>query len=178
MRGAKVLGVGCDRDQRLGRDLEQEIVDHGLVLGGDAGDDRRQREHDMEVRHRQQIGLARRQPVLCRRALALRAVPVAAPVVGDRRVRTVLAARDVTAESQRTAALDGAHHLHLGKAHVATVGVTPSGAVVAEDIRDLQGGTGHNPCALCRRSRLLLSQRRQPVERTHDRTDGVGGTRV
>jgi hypothetical protein len=32
----------------------------------------------MIVRHRQQIGLARRQPVPCRGTLALRAVPVAA----------------------------------------------------------------------------------------------------
>ena len=36
--GAEVLGVGRDRDQRLGRGLEQQIVDHGLVLIGDVGD--------------------------------------------------------------------------------------------------------------------------------------------
>ena len=56
----------------------------------------------------------------------------------------VLAARDVAAESRRAAALDGAHHLHLAEAHVAAVGVTPRGAVVAEDVRDLQSGTGHD----------------------------------
>jgi len=38
---AEVLGVGCDGDQRLGRGLEQEVVDHGLVLVGDVGDGRR-----------------------------------------------------------------------------------------------------------------------------------------
>ena len=36
--GAEVLGVGGDRDQRLGRGLEQQIVDDGLVLVGDVGD--------------------------------------------------------------------------------------------------------------------------------------------
>lgn len=35
--GPEMLGVGGDGDQRLGRDLEQEIVDHGLVLVGDVG---------------------------------------------------------------------------------------------------------------------------------------------
>ena len=75
--GAEVLRVSGDRDQGLGRCLEQQVVDDGLVIG-DVGDGCRQREHDMEVRPRQQIGFARRKPVLCRRALALRAMPVAA----------------------------------------------------------------------------------------------------
>ena len=55
-------------------------------------------------------------------------MPIAATVIGDDGMGTVLAARDVAAESRRAAALDGAHHLHLGKAHVAAVGFTPSGA--------------------------------------------------
>jgi hypothetical protein len=50
------------------------------------GDGRRQREHDMEVRHRQQVGLARSQPVLCRGGLTLRAMAVAAAVVSDGRI--------------------------------------------------------------------------------------------
>ena len=36
--GAEVLWVGRDRDQGLGRGLEQQIVDDGLVLVGDVGD--------------------------------------------------------------------------------------------------------------------------------------------
>src|SRR5882762_8934012 len=63
----------------------------------------------MIVRHRQQIGFARRQPVLCRRALALRAVPVAAGVVRDLAVRALLAARDMAAERGRAATLDRGH---------------------------------------------------------------------
>jgi hypothetical protein len=51
----------------------------------------------MEIRHRQQLGLARRQPRLGGRPLTLRAVPVAAGVIGDARVRAVLAAFDMTA---------------------------------------------------------------------------------
>jgi hypothetical protein len=41
-------------------------------------------------------------------------------------------------ERRRAAALDGPHHLQLPEAHVAAIGLAPSGTVVAEDIRDLQ----------------------------------------
>ena len=62
--GAEMLGVGRDRDQRLSRGLEQEVVDHRLVLVGDVGDGCRQREHHVEVGHRQQLGLALGEPFL------------------------------------------------------------------------------------------------------------------
>jgi hypothetical protein len=136
--GAEVLWVGCDRHQGLGRDLEQQVVDDGLVLVGDIGDRTRQREHNMEVWHRQQIGLARGQPVLCRRALALRAVPIAAAVVRDLGVCALLAARDMSAESCAAAALDRRHHLELAEADMAGIGPAPCRPVAAEDVRDLQ----------------------------------------
>jgi hypothetical protein len=66
-----------------------------------------------------------------------------AAVVGDRGVGAILAARDVSAERRRAAALDGAHHLELVQADVTAVGMTPRGPVVAEDVRDLQSWTGH-----------------------------------
>ncbi len=54
----------------------------------------------------------------------------------------VLAARQVPAEGRRAAVLDSAHHLELVEAHVTTVGMTPSGPVAAEDVRDLQSWPG------------------------------------
>src|ERR1019366_2109115 len=120
--GAEVLGVGRDRGQGLGRGLEQQIVDDGLVLVGNVGDGCRQREDEVIVWHRQQIGLARGQPVLCRRALALRAVPVAARVVRDPAVRALLASLDMAAESGRAAALDRRHDLELTETDMASVG--------------------------------------------------------
>ena len=53
----------------------------------------------------------------------------------------VFAARDMTAERRGAAVLDRRHHFQLAEAHMAGVGLTPSRAVVAEDIRDLQGET-------------------------------------
>jgi hypothetical protein len=96
-----------------------DVVDHGLVLVGDVGDRGRQREHDMEVRRRQEIGRAVCKPLLRGCTLALRAMPVAAGVIGDRRVRAALAACDVAAERRRAATLDRRHDLQLTEAHMA-----------------------------------------------------------
>ena len=81
--GAEVLGVGRDGGERLGRGRKQQSIDLGLVLVGDRADCGWQREHHVEVRHRQQFGFARRKPRLGGRPLALGAVPVAARVIGD-----------------------------------------------------------------------------------------------
>jgi hypothetical protein len=44
-----VLGVGGDRLEYLGGDLEQQPVDDGLVGVGDVGNGGRQREHHVVV---------------------------------------------------------------------------------------------------------------------------------
>ena len=108
MRAPRCLGSAAIVVSGLRRGLEQQVVDDRLVLIGDVGDLRRQREHHMKVRHRQQIGLALGQPLAGRSALALRAMPVAAAVVGDDGVGAglVLAARHMAAERRRAAALD------------------------------------------------------------------------
>jgi hypothetical protein len=46
--------------------------------------------------------------------------------------------RASSAKRRDAAALDGTHHFELSKADMAEVGFTPSGAVIAEDIRNLQ----------------------------------------
>jgi hypothetical protein len=74
----EVLGIGGDREQRLGGCAEQQVVDDRLVLVGDRSNLGRQRENDVEITDRQQIGLAGREPIRCRRALTLWAVAVAA----------------------------------------------------------------------------------------------------
>ena len=58
--------------------------------------------------------------------------------------RRVLAACNVAAERHRAAALDRTHHLQLVEAHMAAVGVAPSGTVIAEDVRDLQSWSNHD----------------------------------
>src|SRR5258708_9855949 len=77
-------------------DAEQQSVDLGLVLVGDRADCGRQREHYVEVRHRQQFGLARCKPCRSSRPLTLGTVPIAAGVIADARVGTVFAALAMT----------------------------------------------------------------------------------
>jgi len=76
--GTEVLGVGGNGAQRLGRCAAQDRVHHGLVLEGDPGDGRGHGEDDVEVGHRQQLGLSCGEPCSARQALALRAMSVAA----------------------------------------------------------------------------------------------------
>ena len=142
--GAEVPGVGGDGDQGLRRGLEEDGVDHGLVVIGDVGDRGRQGEDHVVVGDRQKFGLARGEPVPGGRPLALRAMPVAAGVVGDPGVGAVLAARDVPAEGRRAAALDRRHRLELAEAEVARLGLAPNKPVGAEDVRDLQSFPGHD----------------------------------
>ena len=58
----EMLRVGGDVAHRLGRSAEQDVVDHALVLERDLRRRRRHGEDDVEVRHRQQLGLTRIEP--------------------------------------------------------------------------------------------------------------------
>src|SRR6202158_3679683 len=177
--GAEMPGVGGDGDQGLGRYLKQDIVDCRLVLIRDIADRRRQREDQVIVWHRQQIGLASRQPFLRHSPLALRAVPVAAAVVRYPGVCALLAARDMSAESCGAAALDRRHHLELAEAHMAGIGPAPCRAVAAKDIRDLQRWTRHDKLASGGRFGALPELARNAIERAYDLPDGLGGdTRI
>tara|TARA_R110002012_G_scaffold276445_1_gene463376 strand:+ start:1722 stop:1979 length:258 start_codon:yes stop_codon:yes gene_type:complete len=75
---AKVLWIGSDSQERLGRCLEQQAIDRLLVLIADVDDLSWQREDHMEVLDRQQVVDARLYSVLRRSALTLRAVTIAA----------------------------------------------------------------------------------------------------
>ena len=92
----------------------------------------------------------------------------------------------MAAERRRAAALDRRHHLQLAEADVTGIGTTPRRPVAAQDIRDLQLGTGR----CCGRLRLrlhlaavllsflpgpLVLWSRQPVERALDGGDHPGG---
>lgn len=83
------------------------------------------------------------EPALRGAALALRAVAVAARVVGDLRFGTRRTAQRVTAERGAATLLDRRHDLELSKTQVTTLMMPQGRPVGAEDIRDLQGGSLH-----------------------------------
>jgi hypothetical protein len=76
----------------------------------------------VEIVDRQQIGLARRQPIRRRRALTFWAMAVATRVVSDTAVAAILAALDMPAECGRAALLDCGHDLELTQAHMTGIG--------------------------------------------------------
>src|ERR1700680_1608862 len=88
---AEMLRVGGDGAQRFCCDLKQQVVEHYLVVVGDGADRCRQGEHQMVVVQRQEVGLPGLEPTACGIRLALRAMPVAAGVVGDGHLRTGVA---------------------------------------------------------------------------------------
>jgi hypothetical protein len=75
--------------------------------------------------------------------LALRAMPVTAGVVGDLLMRAGRAAQYMPPECRTTTCLDGRHHLELTETDMSLVRLTPRLTPGAEDIRNLQGLSGH-----------------------------------
>src|SRR5712691_12618880 len=97
----------------------------------------------MVVVQRQQVGLPGFEPALCGARLALRAMPVAAGVVGDLDLITGLATQYVSPQGRAAALFDGRHHLELTETQMTVLCLPPSRPVGAEDVRDLQGGAPH-----------------------------------
>jgi hypothetical protein len=139
----EVPGIGGDREQCLGGGAEQQVVDDRLVLISDRGEFGRQREDDMEIADRQQIGLAGREPIPRRRALAFGTMAIAARVVRDAAMAAVLATLDMPAEHGRATLLDRRHDLELTQAHMSGIGPAPVGPMAMKDICDLQPWAAH-----------------------------------
>ena len=167
---AKMPRIGRDRHHRLGGGPEQKVVDDRLVLPGDVGDLGRQREDDVEIADRQQVGLALGEPGPRGGALALGAMPVATRIVSDPKVAAVVAAIDMAAKRRRPAVLDRRHDLELGKAQVTSLNGAIAGSFSAEDIGDIERGAQAGSVAVL----LALHQRRQMFERTGHRADRLG----
>jgi len=139
----QVLAIGGNRKQCLGGDVEQHAVDECFVLVRERSDRRWQGEHEVVGLDRQQIGLPRFKPALGGTRLALRAMAVAAGVVGDLIAAAAIAAQYVPTQCRASALFDGRHDLELSQTQVALLSSAPSWAVSTEDVGDLQGGTPH-----------------------------------
>ena len=90
----------------------------------------------MDVAGRQQLALTLLEPADTGVALALRAVPVAARVVGDGRVSAAGALVAMAAESGRPTARDRRQHLLM-------LTVDPSAAAFHEALPDVANDVGH-----------------------------------
>jgi hypothetical protein len=136
--GAKMTGVGGDGQHRIGSGLEQQVIDERLIVEGDRGDLGGEREHDVEVTDREQVGLARFEPAARGGALAPWAVPVAAAVIGDPPVAAVGTGLHVAAERGGAAMLDRRHDLELMQAQMPGMGDAIGRPCGTEDVGDLE----------------------------------------
>src|SRR5262249_55808671 len=94
---AEVLAIDGNGGERFGCGREQQSINVGFILVGAGADWGRQREHYVEVGHRQRFGLAPGKPCRSSRPLTLGRVRIAGGVIGDGRVGTAFAALDMTA---------------------------------------------------------------------------------
>ena len=81
--GAEMPWIAGDFKQSLCTGVEEQVVDEPLVLQCERSQFPRQREDGMYVASGQKLAFARLEPASARVALAPRAVPVSAGVVGD-----------------------------------------------------------------------------------------------
>ena len=138
-----MFGISGDGCQRFRRHVKQQPVDCRLVGVGNGTDRFGQREDDVVILDRQQIGLSGFEPALRGTRLALRTVPVAAGVIADLLVTAVIAAQCMPPQRRGTALFDGRHDPELTEAQVSRLLLAPRRTVGAEDVGDLQGGSPH-----------------------------------
>jgi len=173
--GAEVLRIGGDGAHCLRRRLEQDVIDDRLVLQGHGGERRGHSEHDVEVRHRQQLGLPVGEPLHPGQVLALGAVVVAIRIVDEADLTAVGALFDMATERWRAASLDGGHDPPLPVGQRGGVFGVKGGTMVAEDVRHLQRGP-HGEGSAGRRHRDAKAIQR--VGRVDDQMgDDLGVTR-
>ena len=103
----------------------------------------RERKDDVDVRHVEQLALARGQPALARLRLALWTVSVAARIVRDGPMSAGATVIDVTAERGGPTACQRAQHGALLHAEP-RMSVEESIALRVEDIGHLHGGVAHD----------------------------------
>jgi len=108
---AKVTRIACDLEQRGSAGAEQQAVDQPLVLESKRSQFTREGEDGMDVASGQQLPFTLLEPADAGVALALRAVPVTARVIGDGSVSATRAAVAMAAKSSGPAASNSAQHL-------------------------------------------------------------------
>src|SRR3954452_16103186 len=138
--GAETARIGGERGQGFGSRLEQDGVDDCLVLERHGPDGRGNGEDDMEVGHGQEFARAGGEPPGPCWSLALRAMPVAAGVIGDARGPTRRAGLDMATEGRRPARHDRAHDATLDPAEMTVMTADVIRGVAAQHVCEFEAG--------------------------------------
>src|SRR6516165_9895540 len=108
-----MLGIGCDGAQGLGSGVEQNAIDHLLVLVGDAGNLFRHRKDHMKVLGMEKFSAAIFEPFSAGKGLAFWAMPIRARVVSIALMAAPVALFEMTTQNGGAADFDRSHHAAL-----------------------------------------------------------------
>jgi hypothetical protein len=112
--GAEMLGIASDFEEGFGTGLQQQMVQDFLVLQGERRQLVGQGEDNMDVARGEKFLTTRLEPTVASVGLTLRAVSVAAAVVGDgRTVPAVGALIEMPAQGGGATARDGPQHFEV-----------------------------------------------------------------
>jgi hypothetical protein len=174
--GAQMFWIGGYLAQRLRGRLEQDVVDHGLVLKGDDLDLLGHGEHDVEVGYVEQFRLTVLKPFGSCEALTFRAAVVATRVISETLMTAIAAPLDMTAESGGAATLDRDHGAPPAGGQRRAMMITERRPELAEHVRHFQPFPGHGPCLSDGHEvRHLRCHGMQRVQRTGGGANLAGG---
>jgi hypothetical protein len=137
-RRAEVFGIGRNRLQGVGRDSEEQAIDHLLILICDAVDRFRYGKDDMEVLAVEKLSLAIFYPIRAGQGLALWAMAIAAAVVEHAPVFAPIALFEMAAESGGATQLDRTHDAPLSRRERRPIHFTIGAAVAAQYVSHFQ----------------------------------------
>src|SRR5258708_20239152 len=141
--GVEVLGVSGNLDESLGATAEQQRVNHFLVLESERRQFVGQSEVHVGIVRRQEFGAARRQPAVACLALAFRAVPVAAGIVGDGSMAAVGTLIEMATHGGSAASCDRDEHFNVQPGEPGRMPVDESLSRGPYDIVQLQDWPAH-----------------------------------
>jgi hypothetical protein len=140
-----MLRISRDGFQGFGRGLEENVIDHLLVLVGDGSNLFRHGKYDVKIRAVEKLRLTLLDPMRPSETLAFRAVSISAAIECVPFIGALITALEVTAKCRGAAHLDCSHDASLCRGHRRVVLLAISCAVAAEDIRHFQLWAIHEP---------------------------------
>jgi hypothetical protein len=141
---AKVSRITSDFEKCLRTGAEQQIVDDFLILQGQWRELRRKCEDHMDVARGEKFFLTRGDPAFAGRGLTLRAVSIAAAVVGDGGTMPAAGAFiKMTAECGGATARNGQQHFDVLPTEPLAISFDEGSSRAADEIGHLEGRPAH-----------------------------------
>jgi hypothetical protein len=141
---AEVSRVASDFEKGLGTGAEQQVVDDFLILQDQWRELRRKCEDHVDVARREKFSLTCGDPAFPGRSLTLRAVSIAAAVVGDGGTMPAAGALiEMTAECSGTTPRNGQQHFDVLPAEPLVISFDEGSSCAADEIGHLEGRPAH-----------------------------------